>query len=44
MQDTNQNKRTAALLGLPRFFAEDTSDIIKMCNVRKCIVVKNAEI
>ncbi|KAG1957333.1 hypothetical protein F2P79_007417 [Pimephales promelas] len=32
-EDTNQNRRTAALLGLPHFFSEDTSDITKMCDV-----------
>ncbi|XP_065123038.1 sterile alpha motif domain-containing protein 3-like [Paramisgurnus dabryanus] len=32
-EDTNQNRRTAALLGLPLFFSEDTSGIIKMCDV-----------
>ncbi|KAL7874748.1 hypothetical protein SRHO_G00057180 [Serrasalmus rhombeus] len=31
-EDTNQNRRTAALLGLPRFFSEDTSDVIRMCD------------
>ncbi|XP_072572615.1 uncharacterized protein [Paramormyrops kingsleyae] len=32
-EDTNQNRRTAALLGLPHFFSEDTSEIIRMCDV-----------
>ncbi|XP_076846732.1 uncharacterized protein LOC143491521 isoform X2 [Brachyhypopomus gauderio] len=32
-EDTNQNRRTAALLGLPLFLSEDTSDIIRMCDV-----------
>ncbi|XP_034542093.1 uncharacterized protein LOC117814722 [Notolabrus celidotus] len=32
-EDTNQNRRTAVLLGLPGFFAEDTSEIIRMCDV-----------
>ncbi|KAL6489157.1 hypothetical protein MHYP_G00028980 [Metynnis hypsauchen] len=32
-EDTNQNRRTAALLGLPYYFSEDTSEIIRMCDV-----------
>ncbi|XP_063749959.1 uncharacterized protein LOC134871220 [Eleginops maclovinus] len=31
-EDTNQNKRTAVLLGLPCYLAEDSSDIIRMCD------------
>ncbi|XP_029959722.1 sterile alpha motif domain-containing protein 3-like [Salarias fasciatus] len=32
-EDTNQNRRTATLLGLPRYLSEDSSDIIRMCDV-----------
>nr|XP_033944583.1 uncharacterized protein LOC117450756 isoform X2 [Pseudochaenichthys georgianus]XP_033944584.1 uncharacterized protein LOC117450756 isoform X2 [Pseudochaenichthys georgianus] len=31
-EDTNQSRRTAALLGLPIFFAEDSSNFIRMCD------------
>ncbi|XP_030577210.1 uncharacterized protein LOC115774197 [Archocentrus centrarchus] len=31
-EDTNQNQRTAALLGLPCYFSEDSSSVIRMCN------------
>ncbi|KAM9333859.1 sterile alpha motif domain-containing protein 3-like isoform 1-T3 [Symphorus nematophorus] len=31
-EDTNQNRRAAALLGLPQFLSEDSSDIIRMCD------------
>ncbi|MEQ2168341.1 hypothetical protein GOODEAATRI_013330, partial [Goodea atripinnis] len=33
-RDTNQNRRTAALLGLPCYLSEDSSDVIKICDVR----------
>ncbi|KAK1875819.1 Transmembrane protein 132C [Dissostichus eleginoides] len=31
-EDTNQNSRTAALLGLPIFIPEDSSNVIRMCD------------
>ncbi|KAM6952219.1 uncharacterized protein PEZ65_010509 isoform 2-T2 [Lycodopsis pacificus] len=31
-EDTNQNRRTATLLGLPRYLSEDSTDIIWMCD------------
>ncbi|KAK9517653.1 hypothetical protein VZT92_023002 [Zoarces viviparus] len=32
VEDTNQNRRTAALLGLPCYLSEDSTDIIRMCD------------
>lgn len=37
LEDTNQTRRVAALLGLPKFLSEDSSDIIKMCDVSQYI-------
>lgn len=37
LEDTNQNRRAAALLGLPQFLSEDSSDIIRMCDVSQYI-------
>lgn len=40
LQDTNERRRAAALLGLPRYISgEDPSTVIRMCDVRLTNVI-----
>lgn len=42
LQDTNERRRAAALLGLPLYITgEDPSNVIRMCDVRIFLLKKN---
>ncbi|XP_060770122.1 lactation elevated protein 1 homolog B isoform X3 [Neoarius graeffei] len=43
-EDTNQNQRTAALLGLPCYFSEDSSNVIRMCDAHGDMIMRGMEV